>query len=63
MKATNISSEIDDGKQKITYTNTIKNVNYRVTLTLNADGNGAEDIKRKLRALLESELRRQLKNN
>ena len=63
MEAANLRSEIADGKQKITYTNSIKNVDYRVTLTLNADGDGAEDIKRKLRALLEAELRRQLKNN
>ena len=60
MEAANLRSEIADGKQKITYTNSIKKVDYRVTLTLNADGDGAEDIKRKLRALLEAELRRQL---
>ena len=63
MEAANLRSEIADGKQRISYTNTLKGVEYRVSILLNADGDGADDIKRKLRALLEAELRRQLKNN
>ena len=63
MEAANLRSEIADGKQRISYTNTLKGVEYRVSILLNADGDGVDDIKRKLRALLETELRRQLKNN
>ena len=55
-----ICSDPADGKQKITLFNTVDGVEYRITLTLNAAGDGAKDIKRKLLSLLENELRRQL---
>ncbi|MBR1751758.1 MAG: hypothetical protein IJ740_12990 [Ruminococcus sp.] len=57
---TNLHSEIVGDKQIISYDRKIEKVNYHVKIVLNANGNGAEDIKRKLSALLENELKRQL---
>ncbi len=59
----NLRSETVNGKQKIRYETELNGVVYHVTMTLNADGNGAEDVKKKLRGLLENEIRRQLQNN
>ena len=59
----NLRSETVNGKQKIRYETELNGVVYHVTMTLNADGNGAEDVKKKLLSLLENELRRQLQNN
>lgn len=59
----NLRSETVNGKQKIRYETELNGVFYHVTMTLNADGNGAEDVKKKLRGLLENEIRRQLQNN
>ena len=59
----NLRSETVNGKQKIRYETELNGVVYHVTMTLNADGNGAEDVKKKLRELLENEIRRQLQNN
>ncbi len=58
-----IRSKTAGSKQKITYSMMVSGIEYRVTLTLNADGDGEKDIKKKLLSLLENELRRQLKNN
>lgn len=60
---TKLHSEIVGDKQIIRYENIVDNVHYEISLILNANGNGAEDIKRKLSALLENDLKRQLKNN
>ena len=60
--AQNLRSEISDGKQEISYETEISGIAYQVTMTLDADGNGAEDTKKKLRGLLENEIRRQLNN-
>ena len=57
-----LRSEITDGKQKITYTNTKNGVEYCVTLVFSAEGNGQRDILKKLKALIENDIRRQLKN-
>ena len=59
----NLRSETVNGKQKIRYETELNGVVYHVTMTLNADGNGAEDVKKKLRGLLANEIRRQLQNN
>ena len=59
----NLRSETTNGKQKISYETELNGITYQVTMTLNADGNGAEDVKKKLRGLLENEIRRQLQNN
>ena len=61
--AQNIRSAVADNKQKLSYETELNGVTYQVTVTLNAGGNGAKDIKKKLISLLENELRRQLKNN
>ena len=61
--AQTLRSEISDGKQEISYETEISGIAYQVTMMLDADGNGAEDTKKKLRGLLENEIRRQLQNN
>ena len=43
---TNRHSEIVGDKQIISYDRKIEKVNYHVKIVLNANGNGAEDIKR-----------------
>lgn len=57
-----LRSEIADGKQKITYTNAKNGVEYCVTLVFSAEGDGQRDILKKLKALIENDIRRQLKN-
>ena len=61
--AQKLRSETASDKQKISYETELNGITYQVTMTLNADGNGAEDVKKKLRGLLENEIRRQLQNN
>ena len=63
MKTTKkITSEIKGTKQVISYVNTIGNTEYEVGIALCANGNGEKDIRRKLKALLEKEIGRQLDN-
>ena len=60
METTKLHSEIVGDKQILTYENVIDKITYKVKIVLNANGDGAEDIKRKLSALLQNEIKRQL---
>ncbi|MBR1393482.1 MAG: hypothetical protein IJ561_06555 [Ruminococcus sp.] len=62
-KALHLRSETTNGRQNIRYETELNGITYHITMTLNADGEGTEDAKKKLLSLLENELRRQLKNN
>ena len=63
MKTTKkITSEITDGKQIIRFSNTLGKTEYMISIILSAGGNGEKDIRRKLKALLEKEIGRQLDN-
>ncbi|MBR1750418.1 MAG: hypothetical protein IJ740_05965 [Ruminococcus sp.] len=60
METTKLHSEIVGDKQIISYDKKIEKVNYHIKIVLNANGDGAEDIKKKLSALLQNEIKRQL---